>query len=91
MANPPKFEFYEKVRIAGAVPDLAPVAGKLGAVLGRAENEDGSWGYAVHVYDERSCWDIDEEQLEPTGEFDKRETFYDGTAIRVSPEGELLE
>ena len=91
MSDSAKFDFYEKVVVASARPELEPITGKLGAILGRAQNDDGKWSYAIHVYGEDEGWSVYEAELHSTGEFDRRETFYDGTSIRVSEDGELLE
>ena len=86
-----QFAFYERVRIVGERPSLDPVRGELAAVLGRASGRDGP-SYAVHVYTEGLCWDIDERDLEPTGEHDRHETFYDDSqpSLRVSADGDFL-
>jgi len=86
-----RFDFYERVRIVGESPSLDPVRGERAAVLGRAVGDDGP-GYAVFVYSTEECWDVAEADLEPTGEFDHRETFYDDSraSLRISTGGELL-
>jgi hypothetical protein len=83
-ASESKFKFYEKVRISSSAPGKAKVNGELGAVLGMAQGEDGRWSYAVSVYSTGrtcSCW---ENELVPTGEFDRRETFYTGDSVQVA-------
>lgn len=79
----PKFQFYGKVRVASNNPELAEIGGEIGAILGIAENDDGSFGYAVFIYRDEICLNIAEDDLEATGEFDRRETFYDDSSIRV--------
>jgi Immunity protein 31 len=79
----PKYQFYEVVRISKQVKHQHLV-GLEGAVLGMSQNEQGQWGYAVTLYETGQCWDLSEEDLEPTGRMDKRETFYDGTSIIVT-------
>jgi hypothetical protein len=86
-----RFDWYERVRVATADPAKATIDGKLGAVLGKAQSDDGHWSYGVFVYDERVVWSCLEDELAPTGEFDRRESFYGGESIRVSRHGELLE
>ena len=86
-----QFDFYEKVLIESTRPELAQINGKLAAVLGRAQGDDGRWSYAAHVYDNDECFSCNEDDLKPTGEFDRRETFYDGISIRVSLDGLILE
>ena len=86
----PRFDFYEKVVVASADPAKAEIEGRLGAVLGRACGDDGLWSYAVSMYHSGICWHCSEDELRPTGEFDRRESFYDGSSVRVSQRGELL-
>ena len=45
----PKFQFYEYVRVVSADPELAEIDGERGAILGRSEDEDGGYGYAVLI------------------------------------------
>jgi hypothetical protein len=76
-----KFGFYEQVIVCAPGK---PVDGELGAILGRAQNEDdGSWHYGVQIYRMSDGWSLPEEELRATGEFDVRETYYDGTTIEV--------
>lgn len=92
-SQPPKearYAFYEKVRIISDKPPLAEFNGRLAAVLGKAQDDEGHWSYAVHIYGETYSWSCNEGDLEPTGEFDCRETFYSGESIRVSKDGKLL-
>lgn len=90
MAKQPVFDFFEKVIVTSADPTKAEIRGQLGAVLGRACGDDGLWSYAVSMYHTKICWSCYEHELQSTGEFDRRESFYDGTSIRVSPKGKLL-
>ena len=80
---PAKFKFYEVVEISSDRPALREVDGKRGAILGMAENDDGSWGYAVCIFDEEIGYDVSEEELLTTGEMMKREDFYDGENITI--------
>ena len=80
----PKFEFYEKVKVCSDDPQKSEVRGELGAIVGRVQRESGDWYYAVHVYKTSEGWDFYESELEATGEFDVRETFYDGETVRVA-------
>ena len=72
----PSFRFYEKVRINSGNGRLSEINGELGAILGRAQSEEGRWSYAVHVYRDGVCWSCDEADLVATGECDVRATFY---------------
>ncbi len=89
MSDGPQFDFYEKVRVTSANPDLADIHGMLSAVLGRTQNDDGSWGYAIHVYDRPTTYSVAESDLIPTGDHAQRSDFYSGDSIRVSRDGEI--
>lgn len=91
MADEPRFDFYEKVIVASANSKLAEIDGRLSAILGRVRCDDGRWFYAVSIYGLDAGWSCYEDELQPTGEFDCRETFFDGTSIRISLDGELVE
>jgi hypothetical protein len=90
MAAGPRYDFYEKVLVDSRDSNTAGINGRLGAVLGRACGEDGRWSYAIWIYDKGVCWSCCEDDLRSTGEFDRRDSFFDGTSIRVSRRGELL-
>jgi hypothetical protein len=89
MATGPLLEFYEKVVVTTSNPVLSEIDGELAAVLGRACGEDGRWSYAVWIYRAGVCWSCMEDDLRSIGEFDRDETFHDGTSIRVSQHGEV--
>ena len=87
-----KFELYEKVVIRSRKPALAAVNGQLAAVLGKSIDDDGTChGYTVHVYATGECWSVKEANLETTREFDKRDSFYSGSSIRVNQDGDFTE
>jgi hypothetical protein len=79
----PRFAFFEKVRLDSPAATKAAVQGQIGAVLGRAQGDDGTWHYAVHIYATGICWSCSEHELSPTGEHADRADFYDGTSVRV--------
>ena len=88
MSNGPKFDFFEIVRCTRDLvddedPEDCDVCGLTGAVLGMAEDHDGTWGYAVHIYDKGFVYSLPEDALEATGRKDRRENFYTGESIRV--------
>lgn len=85
-----RFEWYEKVRVNSDDPARAQINGELGVVLGKAQADDGSWTYGVHVYRTQIVWSCCEDELTATGEFDRRDSFYNDDSIRVSLCGELL-
>jgi hypothetical protein len=72
----PLFQFYEKVRVRSDDANLSTINGELAAILGRISDQQGCWSYAVHVYRDGNCWSCNEADLETTGEYDLRSTFY---------------
>ena len=86
-----KFQFYEVVKVVSVNPKLSEIAGKFGAILGMAQNDDGTWGYSVHVFNEEDGWDVMESDLEATGKIMRREDFYDGSSIRIRVDPETGE
>jgi hypothetical protein len=89
MPTDPVFDFYEEVAVTTTNPSLSEIGGELAAVLGRACGEDGRSSYAVWIYRTGVCWSCMGDDLRPTGEFDRYETFHDGTSIRVNQRGEV--
>ena len=86
-----RFKLYEKVKVRSNEPSLAPVNGELGAVLGRSIQSDSTIAiYTIHIYSSEECWMVNEKDLESTGNFDVRESFYSGESIRVTRNGQLL-
>jgi hypothetical protein len=79
----PKFMFYEIVRISRPSPGLRQNADLEGAILGMSQDDQGRWYFAVHVYELNEVQTYPETALEPTGRMDRRESFYDGTNVRV--------
>jgi hypothetical protein len=84
----PRYAFYEKVRVTSQASDKARVNGQMGAVLGRAQTENGTWYYTVHIYSTVTSWCFFEHELSPTGEQASREEFYDGSSVRVKVDEE---
>lgn len=82
MPTPPKFQFYEHVRVHPARPEDREAAGLCGAVLGRTEAADG-WSYGVFLFALDRVWCFAETELESTGHFGRREDFYSGESFRV--------
>ena len=78
-----KFDFFEIVKVNSKYTRDTGIVGLEGTVLGMAENDDGVWGYAVHLDKFNRLWDFMEWQLEPTGRKDDPKKFYDGTSIKV--------
>lgn len=71
-----RFDWYERVRISTAEPAKTVINDHLGAVLGKAEDENGCWSYGVYVYQQRRVWLCREDELVSTGEFDRRESLF---------------
>lgn len=87
-----QFDFYEIVKIKKTDFTVKNgIDGLKGAILGKADNEDGHWFYAVNIYGNDEGWDLPEECLESTGGFTSEEEFYDGTSIHVKVDPETGE
>src|SRR4051812_6234486 len=92
MAADPRFDFYEKVIVASNAPPLSKFNGELGLVEGRSfDHRDGRWSYAVGIYREALSYCCEEDELRPTGLFDRpagesRDVWLagDGTPIDMS-------
>ena len=84
------FAFYEEVTVKPGRAGLGEIAGELGAVLGSSE-DGGSWNYSVLIYSKGITWSVGEEDIVSSGRIRTREEFYDGTVIRVSKDGQLLD
>lgn len=87
----PKFRFFEIVRVAVQHSGRAPYDGLEGAVLGMSRDVNGTWGYAVHIYQFDHTVDLTESELESTGRMAREEDFYDGTVIKVLVDPDTLE
>lgn len=79
------FDLYEVLRVTGG--DLVPL-GSLVTVLGRSRDDDGTEWYAVTESD-GPCPMLPGNWLTATGRRLRREDFYDGTSIRVTPDGHV--
>ena len=80
---PAKFSFYEVVKVVSVGTSLKGVSGKLGSVLGIAENDGGSWVYTVHIFDLGESWFAEEKELVSMGTHMKRDDFFSGDSITV--------
>ena len=91
MSQTARYDFYEKVLVNTDDSSYSEINRKVAAVLGRSHSKNG-WIYAIHIYENpEEVWDAPEHILVPTGDFDRRETFYDGSSIRISKNGEPLD
>jgi hypothetical protein len=82
--NEARFQYYEIVRIREGLPGKQELGGLEGAILGMSQEANGSWGYAVSLYSDGYTYHVTDCEIEPTGRMDRRESFYDGTSVRVS-------
>ncbi len=78
-----RYRKFEIVRAACSAPD--EVTGRIGGILARysQDEDDTQPHYTVFLYDLEHCWEFAESELESTGAMDSRETFYDGSSLRV--------
>jgi hypothetical protein len=80
-----RFDFDDVVRVASDDPELAPVNGERGVIVGRGEDASQP-GYAVFIYSIQRVWCVEEHEIRPTGERDPRPA--PTTALRVSVDEE---
>jgi hypothetical protein len=88
------FEYVEIVRVrATDATTRDGIAGLDGAVLGISAEDDGEIvGLPSRSYERAGgSWMLQPADLEGTGRHDRRETFYDGSSIRVSQAGEIVD
>jgi hypothetical protein len=87
------FDFFEVVRVEprrDAPSEIKALRGRTGCILGKsAEEGQEPTIYAVDLDGVEEGWSIDARDLVSTGGFRRREDYYDGSSIRVSPAGEL--
>jgi hypothetical protein len=77
-----KYQFFEIVRVTPK-HKRKQFAGKEGAILGMAQNDQGQWEYSITFTGTGENYGFYEDELEPTGKMDKRESFYDGSSVTV--------
>jgi hypothetical protein len=80
-------DFFEVVRVDD--PATTPTT-REATVLGRATGDDGIPWYAVAFDTESDTVMVPGAWLRRTGRTRRREDFYSGISIRVSPDGHLL-
>lgn len=84
MPATPKFDFYEKVRVQSPDPSRSHLKGEVGVILGRVKTDDQeSFLYAVSIDSSGQTWSLFEYELESTGQWAKREDYYDGSSVRI--------
>ena len=80
----PKFKYFEHVIIKNSPNTIKNnIQEEEGIVLGIAQDDDGKWGYGVYINKMGEVWDINENEMESTGKYSKREDFYSGDSIQV--------
>lgn len=77
-----KFKFFEVVRVISKIPRLKNVYGVKGPVLGKSQDDDGSWYYGVSLLDQ--SWFLGEKDLESTGEFISKSEIYTGDYLTIT-------
>lgn len=87
-----KFKNFEIVRVLHTPEtEHLGIAGLDAVVLGESEYEDGTgWAYGLYWPDRDGCM-VEQDALAHTGKHVDRSAVYDGTHIKVSMDGELLE
>ena len=64
-----RFAFDDVVCVIGRDPELAPIYGELGVVVGRGDDRTRP-GYGVWIYSAQRVWSVEEDELEATGGVD---------------------
>lgn len=82
-----KYEFYEVVKVISSKPSLQKIRGVEAYIIGKAEEDDGSWGYAIALPDK--AWSVRENDIETTGRFADPDNYkpVDTVRVRVLPDG----
>jgi hypothetical protein len=78
-----KSDFFEKVKVVSSNSGKHHLIGEVGCVLGKSQNNKGTWSYVVSLYCHALSYTFDETELKTTGQFDRYENLYDGTFMRV--------
>src|SRR5688500_8530176 len=81
-----RFDFDDVVRVVSDNPELAPINGERGAVVGRGDDTTRP-GYAVFIYREQLVWCVDGPAPEPTGERDPRPPPTHAIRVSVDDQG----
>lgn len=84
--SPFRFDFDEVVRVVSDDPELAGINGERGVVVGKGEDASAP-GYGVFIYREERVWSVEERDLEPTGEWDRREPPTHAVRVAVDDRG----
>ena len=84
-----KFDFFEIVIVHSEDKDLICLEGKRCIVLGKSQDDEDAWHYAVSCKDVDHTWIVPEADLRSTGTFTTRDKIYDGSHITVSQDGEI--
>lgn len=88
-----KFDFFEIVKIKKEVlaneKKLKMFNELAGIIKGKAQNDDGSWGYAVYLEETGTVWCFEENELESTGQFSSSTHNSSGDSVKVivQPDG----
>lgn len=84
-----KFDFYEIVKIVSNKLSLKKINGKFGVVRGKSQSEDNPsiFAYAVSILNQEGevveCWNIFEEDLQPTGKKSNPAKHRTGQEVKV--------
>lgn len=75
------------MRVIGRDPELEPIRGELGVVVGRGEDPTHP-GYAVWIYSAERVWSVEEDEIEATGRVDPAEPAPFAVRVAVNERGE---
>ncbi len=85
-----KFDFNEIVTVVPNMGKKSHLSDKRGYIVGKAENENHTWSYAVSLFDIENVWSFKEQELKSTGEFfkDSNQVKYGSIRVTVNDKGE---
>ncbi|MGJ8514132.1 hypothetical protein [Carnimonas bestiolae] len=83
-----RIDFYSEVMVRDCAksPELR---NKKAIVMGISEEDGIVYGYGISVEGMFNIYRVGRDEIEPTGKKYKREDFYNGSSIGVTPDGEL--
>ena len=85
-----KIDFYSEVKVSDHA-ETPEIRGKYGAVASIGEENGKVLGYGifVEINNIEEYWEVDKDDITPTGKMFKRSDFYDGSSLGVTPDGEV--
>ncbi|MGJ8521570.1 hypothetical protein R84981_000231 [Carnimonas sp. R-84981] len=83
-----RIDFYSEVIIKNTANN-SKIRGKKGIIMAISEEAGIIYGYSVRIDGFQYSIIVNEGDVSPTGKKFRREDFFDGSSIGVTPDGEL--